>query len=64
MTIPVVDLAHFLNGDAQQKQAFITALGTAYEEVGFAAVKNHGIPDALIRICINTCSSFLPCRHR
>jgi isopenicillin N synthase-like dioxygenase len=49
MTIPVVDLALFLNGDAQQKQAFIKALGTAYEEVGFVAVKNHGIPDALIR---------------
>lgn len=48
MNIPVVDLAHFNNGTAQQKQDFVNALGKAYEEVGFVAVKNHGISDALI----------------
>src|SRR5829696_17174 len=49
MTIPIVDLDLFVNGDAQQKQDFVNALGKAYEEVGFVAVKNHGIPEALIR---------------
>jgi isopenicillin N synthase-like dioxygenase len=49
MNIPVVDLEHFVNGDAQQKQAFVNALGNAYEDVGFVAVKNHGIPAELIR---------------
>src|SRR5947209_15025802 len=49
MNIPVVDLDFFVSGDAQQKQEFLNALGTAYEEVGFVAVKNHGVPDALIR---------------
>ena len=48
MTIPVVDLATFLQGDALQKAAFVQSLGTAYEEVGFVAVKNHGIPAELI----------------
>ena len=48
MAIPVVDLADFLSGNAQQKAAFVQELGKAYEEVGFVAVKNHGIPDALI----------------
>jgi isopenicillin N synthase-like dioxygenase len=48
MTIPVVDLALFTNGDAAQKQTFVNELGKAYEEVGFVAVKNHGIPDELI----------------
>lgn len=47
-TIPVVDLAHFNHGTAQQKQDFVYALGKAYEDVGFVAVKNHGIDDALI----------------
>ena len=46
--IPVVDLADFTNGDLQQKQNFVNQLGKAYEEVGFVAVKNHRIPDALI----------------
>src|SRR6476659_1859485 len=49
MNIPVVDLNFFVKGTAQQKQEFVNALGKAYEEVGFVAVKNHGIPDELIR---------------
>ena len=48
MAIPVVDLAEFLSGDAKRKAAFVQALGEAYEEVGFVAVKNHGVPDELI----------------
>src|SRR5215204_3339764 len=48
MSIPVVNLADFLSGDPQLKQAFVNQLGKAYEEVGFVAVKNHGIPDDLI----------------
>jgi isopenicillin N synthase-like dioxygenase len=48
MTIPVVDLSDFLSGDEARKQRFVQELGKAYEEVGFVAVKNHGIPDDLI----------------
>lgn len=48
MAIPVVNLADFLSGDPQLKQKFVNDLGKAYEDVGFVAVKNHGIPDNLI----------------
>lgn len=48
MAIPTVDLAEFLSGDAKKKADFVQQLGKAYEEVGFVAVKNHGIPDELI----------------
>jgi isopenicillin N synthase-like dioxygenase len=48
MAIPSVDLAEFLSGDAKRKAAFVQELGKAYEEVGFVAVKNHGVPDELI----------------
>lgn len=48
MAIPVVDLAQF-SGAAPQKAAFVSALGKAYEDVGFVAVKNHGIPETTIR---------------
>src|SRR6476620_12196735 len=48
MNIPVVDLSDFLSGDPARKQNFVKELGNAYEEVGFVAVKNHGIPDDLI----------------
>lgn len=47
-SIPVVDLAAFTSGNAADKAAFVQQLGKAYEEVGFVAVKNHGIPDNLI----------------
>ncbi|MBS1948844.1 MAG: isopenicillin N synthase family oxygenase [Bacteroidetes bacterium] len=48
MGIPVVDLRDFLHGDVEKKPAFVQSLGKAYEEVGFVAVKNHGVPDDLI----------------
>ncbi len=48
MASPSVDLAEFLSGDPKRKAAFVQDLGKAYEEVGFVAVKNHGVPDELI----------------
>lgn len=48
MNIPVVDLAEFRSGDKSRKEKFVQELGKAYEEVGFVAVKNHGISDDLI----------------
>ena len=41
MGIPAVDLNDFVKGDAQQKKEFVQALGRAYEEIGFVALKNH-----------------------
>lgn len=48
MSIPSVDLADFLSGDIARKNDFVQKLGKAYEEVGFVAVKNHGVSDELI----------------
>lgn len=58
MTIPVVDLSDFLSGDESSKQKFVQELGKAYEEVGFVAVKNHGIPDELIADLYNYVQKF------
>ncbi len=44
--IPSVDLNDFLSNDPEKKQQFVDALGKAYEEVGFVALRNHGFqPD-------------------
>ena len=48
MAIPSIDLSDFLSGEPLKKEAFVAALGLAYEEVGFVAVKNHGVSDDLI----------------
>jgi isopenicillin N synthase-like dioxygenase len=48
MNIPSVDLDDFLKGTPDLKNAFVKALGEAYEDVGFVAVKNHGVSAELI----------------
>jgi len=48
MNIPSVDLADFLSNNKDTKDAFVKNLGNAYEEIGFVAVKNHGISNELI----------------
>jgi len=45
--IPSIDLADFTKGDAEKKAQFVKQLGEAYETIGFVAVKNHGLSDAL-----------------
>lgn len=45
--IPSIDLRDFTHGTPGQRDAFVKALGKAYEEVGFVAVKNHGLSDRL-----------------
>lgn len=46
--IPSVDLSKFVDGNEAQRQEFINELGTAWKEVGFVTVKNHGVPDEYI----------------
>ncbi len=58
MSIPVVDLAKFTHGNEIERKAFVADLGRAYEEVGFVAVKNHGIPEELIDQLYNNVKGF------
>jgi isopenicillin N synthase-like dioxygenase len=46
--IPTVDLSKFVKGTPEEKKQFVKDLGTAFHEVGFVAVTNHGIPKELI----------------
>ncbi len=46
--IPSVDLADFLSNDPKRKQKFIDEIGSAYEEIGFVALKNHFLDDELV----------------
>ncbi len=45
--IPSVDLNDFLSGDTNKKQQFVKKIGEAYNNIGFVAVKNHGLSDEL-----------------
>ena len=43
-SIPVVDYADFLSQDENRKTKFIQAVGDSLKDIGFFALKNHGIP--------------------
>ncbi len=44
--IPSLDLADFTSGDAERKAKFVADLGRAFNNIGFVAIKNHGLtPD-------------------
>ena len=58
MTIPSVDLDDFLSSDSSRKLYFVQSLGKAFEEVGFVAVKNHGISADLISLLYNNVQAF------
>ena len=45
--IPSLDLADFTSGDPLRKNKFIQDLGAAYNNIGFVAVRNHYLTDAL-----------------
>ena len=45
--IPCIDLDDFTSNDAARKQNFVQTLGEAYTNIGFVAVKNHGLSDDL-----------------
>lgn len=46
--IPSVDLSKFVNGSQEEKKQFVADLGKAYEDIGFVAVKNHGVNPSTI----------------
>lgn len=47
-TIPLVDLSTFVEGDANQRQAFVAQLGEAFHKIGFVGVTGHGVSQQLI----------------
>jgi isopenicillin N synthase-like dioxygenase len=45
--IPAVDLEDFTANDLIAKQHFVETLGNAFQNIGFVAVKNHGLSSTL-----------------
>jgi isopenicillin N synthase-like dioxygenase len=45
--IPSLDLADFTGGNPAKKQKFVTELGAAYHTIGFVAIRNHYLTEAL-----------------
>ena len=45
--IPSLDLADFTGNDKAKKDKFVAALGAAYNNIGFVAIRNHFLSDDL-----------------
>ena len=45
--VPSLDLADFTSGDAERRARFVRQLSEAYQNIGFIALRNHGLSDAL-----------------
>lgn len=56
--IPSVNLADFLSDDPKRKEKFVNEIGTAYEEIGFVALKNHFLSDELVEELYKEVKSF------
>lgn len=48
-SIPLVSLSDFESNDPDKKKAFIDNLASAFHNIGFVGVINHGIPSSLIK---------------
>ncbi len=46
-SIPSVDLAEFNSNDPSLKAKFVAEIGAAFTNIGFVALKNHGLSDEL-----------------
>ena len=56
--VPAVDLSDFTLGNPVQKQNFVQTLGDAYQNIGFVAVKNHGLSDELTKSLYRSVKQF------
>lgn len=45
--VPSLDLADFASLDSFKKEKFVADLGSAFTNIGFVAIKNHGLSDEL-----------------
>ncbi|HLZ15409.1 MAG TPA: 2-oxoglutarate and iron-dependent oxygenase domain-containing protein [Cyclobacteriaceae bacterium] len=45
--VPSLDLADFMGNDPDKKKKFVAALGEAYNNIGFVAIRNHYLSNGL-----------------
>lgn len=57
-TIPKLDLSHFTQGSPAQKNQFVHDLGEAFEQIGFVAIRNHGIPADTLKLLYQEVANF------
>ena len=57
-TIPSLDLNDFRKSNPATQEAFVQALGNAFTDIGFVAIKNHGLSDELTQRLYDSIRAF------
>ena len=58
-SIPMLDIEPFLSGEDRDARRVASAFARTFEEVGFACIVGHGVPEDTIFSCIRFCSRLL-----
>ena len=56
--IPSLDLMDFTAGEPDRKTRFVQDLGRAFNQIGFVAIRNHGLSDALVKRLYDSTQKF------
>jgi isopenicillin N synthase-like dioxygenase len=56
--IPSLDLSDFTSGQPEKKAKFVNDLGEAFNQIGFVAIKNHGLTEQLTEQLYRTFQKF------
>jgi isopenicillin N synthase-like dioxygenase len=56
--IPSLDLADFTSNDAGRKAQFVQQLGSAFNQIGFVAIRNHGLTEDLTKQLYDSAQAF------
>jgi isopenicillin N synthase-like dioxygenase len=56
--VPKLDLADFNSSNPEIKSKFVSELGYAYEQIGFVAIRNHGISPEIIANAYDSIRAF------
>ncbi|MBO0947628.1 isopenicillin N synthase family dioxygenase [Fibrella forsythiae] len=56
--IPSLDLADFSSDDQTRRDRFVADLGNAFTNIGFVAIKNHGLTDELTKNLYSSAQAF------
>ncbi|WP_020602793.1 isopenicillin N synthase family dioxygenase [Spirosoma spitsbergense] len=56
--IPSLDLADFTSGDPDRKARFVQDLGRAFNQIGFVAIRNHGLTEELTKKLYSSAQAF------
>ncbi|KAF5448455.1 hypothetical protein F2P56_028990, partial [Juglans regia] len=57
-SIPTIDFSLLTSGTPEQRSKIVNDLGKACQDWGFFVVINHGVPESLMKVMIETCGEF------